>query len=175
MLTLSFGAAAGTCVGVLFCWAAIAKLRHRTLLPAVITNYRLLPSPLVRPAATLVPVAELLLGLALLVGGQPAAYAAAPAAVLLLIFAAAIYKNIRRGRHYIDCGCGFGGLRQSLHRALVLRNMLLAAALLPLLFASGALPIVGLALAAAAGVTACLLLLFLDAFLALSVSSPLAA
>ncbi|WP_254601790.1 MauE/DoxX family redox-associated membrane protein [Sphingomonas bacterium] len=175
MLALSFGAAAGTCIGILFCWAAFGKLRHRALLPAVIANYRLLPAPLVRPAATLLPWAELLLGAALLVGGRPAAYAAAPAAVLLLIFAFAMDKNIRRGRSHIDCGCGFGGLRQSLHRALVLRNVLLAAALLPLLLAPGALPVVSLALAAAAGIAACLLLLLLDALLALSASSPFAA
>lgn len=175
MFVLSFGAAAGSCVGILFCWAAVAKLRHRALLPAVIANYRLLPAPLVRPAASLLPGAEILLGALLLIGGRCAAVAAPCAIMLLLLFAVAMQVNIRRGRGHIDCGCGFGGLRQPLHRVLVLRNALLAAALLPLLFVQGTLPPVGQALAMVAGLAACLLLLLLDALLALTASSPFAA
>ncbi|MEH3106907.1 MAG: methylamine utilization protein MauE [Sphingomonas fennica] len=168
-IALSFATAAGICCALLFGFGGIAKLRHRAELPAVIANYRLLPPAAIRPAAALLPPAELLLATALLAGGRAAAWAALPAAALLTIFAAAMAINIRRGRARIDCGCGIGGLHQPLRMALVRRNLLLAAALLPLLPASFAGPLDGLThlAAAAAGGAAFLLLLLLDALLAL--------
>lgn len=119
-------------MGLVFVSAAIAKLRHRALLPGVIANYRLLPEALVAPAATVLPGAELGLGLWLL-GGALVAPAAALAMALLALFAWAMAVNLRRGRGHIDCGCGNAALRQPLAWPLVLRNLGLAALLLPAL------------------------------------------
>jgi hypothetical protein len=50
---------------------------------------------------------------------------------LLALFAAAMAVNIRRGRADIDCGCGESFLRQTLSPVLVVRNIVLAALLVP--------------------------------------------
>ena len=121
------GLAASIAIGLVFLVAGIDKLRHRALLPGVIANYRLLPTPLVAPAALLLPLIELLVAAGLLAGNRPAAPLAAIA--LLLVFAGAMAINIRRGRTAIDCGCGHSGLRQSLGWGLVGRNLLFALAL----------------------------------------------
>jgi hypothetical protein len=163
-LALTFGAAAGTCVGLLFAVGAAAKLRHRVELPAVIANYRLLPRPAVRPVALLLPWAEGAIGLALLASNGVAAVGAI---LLLLVFAFAMTVNIRRGRSHIDCGCGIGGLHQPLRPALVRRNLALAAALLPLALMQGRLAPIDHAVAAASGIAAFVLVLLLDALLAL--------
>lgn len=166
-LALSFGTAAGVCAGLFFLVAAVAKLRSRIELPAVIANYRLLPRPLIAPAALLLPWTEAAIGLALLVGGRAAALAAWPAAALLIVFAGAMHVNLRRGRSHIDCGCGIGGLHQPLRRALVLRNVMLAASLLPLALVPGVLGSLDRISSIAAGAAAFLFLLLLNALLAL--------
>ncbi len=175
LIALSFGTAAGACVGLLFLVAAIAKWRRRSELPAVIANYRLLPRTAVGPAALALPWVEGVLGAALVAGGRAAALAAVPAAALLLLFAAAMAINIRRGRSRIDCGCGIGGLHQPLRPALVRRNVALAAALLPLAIVAGPLALAEHVAAAAAGGAAFLLVLLLDAMLALPSARPLSA
>jgi hypothetical protein len=165
--------------GIVFAEAGLAKLRHRDLVPGVVANYRLLPETLVAPVAAALPVIELGLGLGLVAsvfsGGRLQALAL-PAAALFLLFAAAMAINIRRGRQAIDCGCGRSHLRQPLSRALVLRNVVLAA-----LVACHALPLTGgavvtpldLALALVAGVTLFGLFALFNALAALS-ASPLA-
>jgi len=59
------------------------------------------------------------------------------ALLLLLLFATAIAINLKRGRDYIDCGCGQTFLKQTLRWTLVWRNGGLAALLLPSLLLSG--------------------------------------
>ncbi len=130
------GLAGAVAVGMVFVLAGAAKLRHRELLAGVIANYRLLPAALVGPTALLLPPVELALGTALLLGGHW--LAALGAMALLLIFAAAMAINIRRGRSQIDCGCGRSQLRQPLSWLLVGRNVVLAALLLPRLLPSPA-------------------------------------
>ncbi len=164
-LLQTMGLAASICVGLVFLWAAVAKLQHRALLPGVIANYRLLPEALVAPAALALPFAELLLGAALVLGERPLAPIAAIA--LLLAFAAAMAINIRRGRRHIDCGCGHAGLRQSLGWGLVTRNLLLAALLLPRLAGGVALGGSELLVAAASGVVLFLLTQLFNALNAL--------
>jgi uncharacterized membrane protein YphA (DoxX/SURF4 family) len=122
--------AARVCLGLVFLVAGIQKMRHWQVLEGVISNYRLLPFALVKPAASVLPVFELLLGAALL-AGFASAVAAATAILLLLVFAAAMAVNIRRGRTHIDCGCHQSFLRQTLSPVLVVRNVVLAALLLP--------------------------------------------
>lgn len=160
------GVAASVAVALLLAIAGIDKLRHRDLLPGVIANYRLLPDALVAPAALLLPLAELLIAVGLVAGIAPLAPAAA--IVLLLVFAGAMAINIGRGRRHIDCGCGHAGLKEQLGWGKVLRNLALAAALVPAMFTSRAgLGLADLAVAAAAGVMAWLMLLMLTAVAAL--------
>lgn len=149
---LTLGYVAAVCVGLVFVVAGVSKLRHRDLLPGVIANYRLLPEAAVAPAALLLPIAELLVGAALIAGES--LFAPLSAIALLLIFAAAMAVNLRRGRSHIDCGCGRSHLRQPLSWALVVRNVALAAALLPRLALGGwpALPQLAIALAAGASI-----------------------
>ncbi|WP_017667407.1 MauE/DoxX family redox-associated membrane protein [Sandarakinorhabdus sp. AAP62] len=163
--------AASVAVALLLAVAGIDKLRRRDLLPGVIANYRLLPDALVAPAALALPVAELAVAAGLLLGMAPIAPLAAIA--LLLIFAAAMAINIGRGRRHIDCGCGHAGLRQSLGWGQVLRNLVLAAALLPALLADrAALGAADLAVAMAAGVVLYLFMLMISALGALNISAP---
>jgi uncharacterized membrane protein YphA (DoxX/SURF4 family) len=118
------------CLGLIFGLAAAQKMRHWRVLEGVIGNYRLLPASLIKPAAWLLPPVELVLGALLLAGVASLAVAVASIA-LLLIFAAAMAINIRRGRTHIDCGCHQSFLRQTLKPALVVRNIGLAFLLMP--------------------------------------------
>ncbi len=124
------GLAGRVCAGLVFVFAAADKILHWRILEGVIRNYRLLPEAMVRPAAYLLPPLELVIGCALL-SGMVVVPAAASAMALLLLFAAAMAVNIRRGRQFIDCGCHQSFLRQTLRPALVARNMILAALLAP--------------------------------------------
>jgi hypothetical protein len=92
--------------------------------------------------------------------------------VLLLIFAAAMAVNIRRGRRHIDCGCGHAGLRQQLGWSMVVRNLLMAAALGLRLATPGDATPVDFALAAAAGGVFYLLTLMFNALKALPGGQP---
>jgi hypothetical protein len=86
---------------------------------------------------------------------------------LLLVFAAAMAINIRRGRTQIDCGCGLSALRQGLGWPLVARNLALAA-VLGLRLADGAmLATTEMLVAAMSGVVLFLLYLFFNALNAL--------
>ena len=112
---------------VLFIAAAWHKLSAPGRFRAVVLDYRLLPVFLSRPAALLIPVIELLLGLGWISGLLPQITAATTAA-LLAIYALAMVINLARGRIYIDCGCGFGPAaktEQALSSSLVARNLLL--------------------------------------------------
>lgn len=164
------GAAAGIGVGAVFLGAGLAKLRNRRVFPGVVANYRLLPEALVAPVALTLPIAEVVIGLMLIAGLR---VAAVPAGMMLLAFAAAMAINIGRGRSHIDCGCGRSELRQPLSRVLVVRNLVLAALLLPLLAPT---PPLGSALwfvALASGVALYLLILLANALNALA-QGPLA-
>ena len=164
------GFAASVCTGLVFLLAAAGKLRHRQLLPGVIANYRLLPDALVAPAAVLLPVTELVIGVALLVGSRPLAPIAAIA--LLLVFAGAMAINIRRGRTQIDCGCGHDGLRQGLSWPLAVRNVVLAGALALRLPGGEALATSEIMVAAMSGVVLFLLIMFFNALNALPDRTP---
>jgi hypothetical protein len=163
-----FGQAGAVAVGLVFVQAAIAKLRHRDLLPGVLANYRLLPEALIAPAAMILPWAELLIGLALLAGGQP--FAVLPAAVLLSAFAAAMAINIVRGRSQIDCGCGRSQLRQPLSWLLVARNIALVGVILPRLLPAPPSSSLDLVLALAGGIGIFTITLLFNAIGALAAS-----
>jgi hypothetical protein len=165
-LILTLGYAAAVCVGLVFVMAGVSKLRHRRLLSGVIANYRLLPEGLVSPVSAVLPITELVIGIAL-IGGERI-LAPLLAMMLLLVFAAAMGINLARGRRKIDCGCGQSHLRQTLNWGLVVRNVLLAG-LLPLRLAAQntpTLPQIGIALAG--GLSIFLIYLLFNALLALS-------
>jgi hypothetical protein len=105
--------------------------------PGVLRNFRLLPEAVVGVAAVAVPAAEFASAAALLwpplrAGG------AIGAALLLLLFAAALGQNLRRGRTRIDCGCFGSRLSQGISRWMVVRNLALAGLAASLLLPSGA-------------------------------------
>lgn len=166
------GLAGAMGVGLVFLQAALAKLRHRDLLPGVIANYRLLPNALVGPAALLLAPTEFVVALGLLLGGQ--SLAAAAAIALLVIFATAMGINIARGRRQIDCGCGRSQLRQPLSWLLVVRNLLLAALLVPRVLPGTAPTYADLAIALAGGLAVFVIVQLFNAIGALA-ASPLAA
>ena len=157
--------AASIGVGAIFLVAAIAKLRNRALLPGVIANYRLLPEMLVTPAAILLPITELGVGAALILGSRPLAPLLAMA--LLLVFAAAMAINIRRGRRHIDCGCGHAGLRQDLGWGMVARNLVLVALLALRLVGDGGLDASNIAVAAMSGLALFVITMMFNALNAL--------
>lgn len=123
-----------TLIALVYLTAAAGKMRHWTVFQGVVANYRLLPEIMVAPVAYLLPPFEALLG-AMLLLGQLSPWAEMTAALLLLLFAAAMGINLKRGRQHIDCGCFQSALKQTLNWILVVRNavlaLLLGIALLP--------------------------------------------
>jgi hypothetical protein len=134
---LAVAAVAGrVCIGLVFLLASAQKMRHWRLLSGVIANYRLLPRWATAPASALLPVLELLAaGFLLFALAMP--WIGVASIALLVVFACAMAVNLRRDRVDIDCGCGQPFLKQSLRWALVVRNAVLAALLLPSLIVRG--------------------------------------
>jgi uncharacterized membrane protein YphA (DoxX/SURF4 family) len=127
---------AGRVLGTLvFGMALMGKLRHVDEFIGVVAHYRLVPEVLARPMAWLIVALEGIVTLLLVTGLVPIA-AAALAIVLLAAFAVAMTINLARGRTVIDCGCFQSALRQKVSVALIVRNLLLIGALLPLLEAT---------------------------------------
>ena len=122
-LTAPLLLAARVVLACIFLTAAVGKLRHLTVFEGVLANYRLLPRWAIAPVHVLLPLAELAIGVGMI--ALPL-FAAPAAALLLLVFAAAMAVNLRRGRSDIDCGCHQSVLRQRLSWTLVGRNAVLA-------------------------------------------------
>jgi len=118
-----------TLTGLIFLLAALAKLADRGRFAGIVANFRLLPPTLTAPVALVLPWLELALALLLplRVAGPVPALAAA---LLLILFAVAMGVNIRRGRRFIDCGCGDRAAGTPLGWGRVLRNLGLAGLLL---------------------------------------------
>jgi hypothetical protein len=121
---VTVGTLAGALALVLFA-AAWHKLAEGDVFAGALAAYRIVPTALVPAVTRLLPVAEILIGVGVLLPATrvPALLALA---ALMLAYAAAIALNLARGRTDIDCGCG--GESQPLSWALVLRNLVLAAA-----------------------------------------------
>ncbi len=90
-------------LGVFFIVAALPKTADPPSFAHMVYNYRLLPGPLVNPAALTMPWAELLMGIALICGIWRRT-AASLVGALLVVFIVAISINLLRG-NAIDCGC----------------------------------------------------------------------
>lgn len=168
ILTATASMAVSTGVGIILIATAIHKMRHRHIFPGVVANYRLIDQRLVGTVATLLPVVEFAIGIALIAGLS--SYAVMPAILLLTLFAAAMGVNIRRGRMHIDCGCGLSHLRQPLRWALVGRNLVLALLLVPGIGVAVPLPLSAKAVALAAGLGIALLYIIFNALVALDAS-----
>jgi uncharacterized membrane protein YphA (DoxX/SURF4 family) len=124
--SLEFVTAVRIAAALIFFTAAGGKMRRWRTFEGVVANYRLLPDPLVRLVAWVLPPGEILLAIAL-VFGLPGSELAASA--LLCLFAAAMAINLARGRTHIDCGCFDAAQRQTLRWSLVVRNLVLVSLL----------------------------------------------
>jgi hypothetical protein len=87
---------------LLFATAALQKLRAPMRFAELFAAYRVLPAGLAR-LSLLVPALELLVAAGLLVRPMRT-IAAGTGAALLVVYAAAIGVNLRRGRHDLACG-----------------------------------------------------------------------
>ncbi len=101
-----FSLAARFCVGGLFAISALHQLTNIRKFQAAIRLYRLLPSSLANLIALPIALAELAVGVALLVGYETRAVGIL-GGLLLVAFGVAIGVNLARGRR-IPCGCNTG-------------------------------------------------------------------
>ncbi|MEO6259337.1 MAG: MauE/DoxX family redox-associated membrane protein [Thermoanaerobaculia bacterium] len=90
-------------LGAIFIAAAIPKIIDPPSFAHMIYNYRLVPGPLVNLIALLMPWAEILAGLALILGVWKRG-ARMLIGLMLVVFIVAILINLARG-NAIDCGC----------------------------------------------------------------------
>ncbi len=112
-------------IALLFGSASVHKLRRMARFTEIFVAYRVLPEPLSRRMGWLIPVAELMAAVTLLwVPTRP--LAAAPAAVILMAYAAALGLNLARRRRDLDCGCTTTQDRRPIAPWMVCRNLLLA-------------------------------------------------
>src|SRR4030095_7342650 len=120
---------------LLFGSAAATKLLAFRSFTGALADYQIIPRRTLLPMACMLIAIEFCLALGLAAAGKRAAYAIA-GSILLSIYGVAILANLHRGLRHIDCGCGVQ--RQPIGRWMVVRNFLLAAALL-----IAALPVTG--------------------------------
>ena len=107
-----------------FVLAGLHKCRAPGEFATTLANYRILPEGLNRQAVYLVPVIEIMTGVALLIPAT-AQLASFSAGALLCIYIAAIGINLLRGRRNIDCGCGGPAQKQTISEWMIARNGLL--------------------------------------------------
>lgn len=125
MIDPALGALLAGAFALLFASAALHKLLGIARFAEVFVAYSVVPAPLGRLVAPLVPILELTVGAALLVGRSRTGAAAAGAA-LLIAYAAAIGINLARGRRDLSCGCGGVNDRRPIAAWMVWRNLILA-------------------------------------------------
>lgn len=120
-------------VGGVFIAASVDKLIHPAGFAQAIFHYRILPLELLHPVALLLPMTELVLGLALVLGVARRG-AALLAGLLTVIFLAAIVTALARGLD-ISCGCFHTEGGHSVGLSLLFRDVALLALTLPPLLA----------------------------------------
>jgi len=90
-------------LGLLFIYASLDKIWNPALFAKAISNYRIVPLPLLHISAIILPWLEMIIGLALIVNRyERAAYTIVGG--LLLIFVMAILSAMARGLDF-NCGC----------------------------------------------------------------------
>ena len=107
-----------------FVLAGLHKCRAATEFAATLANYKILPDGLNRQAVYLIPVVEIMTGVALLIPFT-ARMAALSAGMLLCVYIGAIAINLLRGRRNIDCGCGGPAQKQTISEWMIVRNGML--------------------------------------------------
>jgi hypothetical protein len=126
MMDPAIGTLLAGAFALLFTSAAVHKARAPAQFAEVLRAYRVLPAGL--HVAWLVPLLELVVGVALLL--PPARTAAAlNGAALLLVYALAMAVNLKRGRRDLACGCGGVHERRPISAWMVWRNLALAGVL----------------------------------------------
>ena len=128
MFNLAFDPAVNLIAALILSYVFVLAGLHKCKAPAefasTLANYKILPQGLVRQGVYLVPVAEIMTGVALLIP-PVAQLAALSAGVLLCLYIAAIAINLLRGRRSIDCGCGGPAQKQTISEWMIARNGLL--------------------------------------------------
>ena len=110
-------------LGLVFAWAAVAKLVGFASWRSALAGYRL-PEGLTKPLSVAVPVVELALAVGFFAGATRIAAAASLAT--LSLFSLAIVRARRLQGTRLPCGC-FGSDKQRDYRLLLARNTVLAA------------------------------------------------
>ena len=128
-------------VGGVFLFAAWDKLLHPAAFAQVIHYYHLVPAALLHPWAHLLPVLEVVLGVALVTGVMRRG-AALLAAGLTVVFMIAIASALARGLD-ISCGCFHTDGGHGVGLDLLVRDLALLAACLPPLLARRGGPSLG--------------------------------
>lgn len=108
----------------IFVVAAFHKWQNRIEFTETLNNYQVLPEQLAGLMVWVLPVLELITGIALLIP-MFSSLAAVSATLLLLTYMLAIGINLLRGRRTIDCGCGAPDQKQAISEWLLLRNAVL--------------------------------------------------
>lgn len=119
-------------VGITYLVAAPHKILHPEAFAQATFNYRILPAIFLHPVAFYLPWLELVAGLALIIGVQRRG-AALFSTVMTLVFIAGISAALMRGLD-ISCGCFTVENGHSVGLDLLLRDLLLLAGCLLLLF-----------------------------------------
>ena len=119
-------------VGITFLVAAPHKIFHPEAFAQATFNYRLLPAIFLHPVTVYLPWLELVAGLALILGIQRRG-AALLSAGMTMVFIAGITAALMRGLD-ISCGCFTVENGHSVGLDLLLRDLLLLAGCLFLLF-----------------------------------------
>ena len=104
-----------------FLLAAIPKIADPPSFAVAIDNYHLVPSTLIPAFALIIPIAELLIAVALVIGLYLRS-AAIACAVLLMIFIIAMSQTILRGID-LSCGCFGAEVESTVSWWSVLRNL----------------------------------------------------
>ncbi|MEQ9520346.1 MAG: MauE/DoxX family redox-associated membrane protein [Parvibaculum sp.] len=109
--------------------AAWHKLQAPYDFRRALAGYKILPGSFERPLVVVIPVLEGVIALGLIVAPLTAVWGVYAAICLWLLYAAAIFANLLRGRTEIECGCGGLSSDQHIHKGLVMRNLVLVALL----------------------------------------------
>lgn len=107
----------------IFARAVYAKIRFPNQFADALRGYELVPARLASPLAAALIAIEFVIAVALLVP-EFSLLASIMGALVLALYSVAIGINLARGRRDIDCGCAGPSARQTLHEALIARNVI---------------------------------------------------
>lgn len=116
-------------LGFVFIYASLDKLQHPEAFAQAIHHYRMVPLALLHPFAVLLPVVEIVVGVALILGVQLRG-AALIVLLMNLMFIVAIGSALARGLD-ISCGCFHTDGGHGVGLSLMGRDALLLLACLP--------------------------------------------